>query len=464
MKRSKTLMKRISLFALTAAMIASTFSGCTGGSTSASSGGKAASQSSEEPLTLKFTYRDDGSDTYKKWIDELNKKYNNPKVKIVAAPITASEGDYFTKIALALKSGVNCPDIVTEDTFMLNSDASAGYLEDLTDKLAEWPDWTSQFEEPLKKGVTAADGKVYAVPYSTDSRGLWYNKEIFKKAGLPTDWQPKTWDDVLAACKTIKEKCPDVVPFWMNSGKATGEATSMQTYEMLLYGAGGTLYDESSKKWVVKSSAMTETLNFIDSIYKNGYGPSLSLVLNGEAGNTFARQYMPKGKVGIGLDGYWTSGNWTKGGAAEWEGYTEKVGFAPMPTSKGQEPKTITMSGGWSLAIPKQSKNKEAAWEFLKFAMNKENMLSIDKASGFLTTRKDVAADESFMAIPFNKQATEMLRNAQFRPSVDKYPSVSTKIQAMVESVATGTKPADAMNKYAQDVARIVGNDKVTSK
>jgi multiple sugar transport system substrate-binding protein len=122
------------------------------------------------------------------------------------------------------------------------------------------------------------------------------------------------------------------------------------------------------------------------------------------------------------------------------------------------------MSGGWSLAIPKQSKNKEAAMEFIKFAMNKENMLSIDKSAGFLTTRKDVAEDKDFMAIPFNQQATEMLKNAVFRPAEDKYPAISTEIQSMVESVASGTKPADAIAKYTQNVTRIAGDDKVTNK
>ncbi len=457
-----TLLKRASLVALSAALITGSFAGCSSssGASSQSSGGK----TSDQAVTLKFTYRDDGSNTYKKWIEDVNAKFNNAKIKVVAAPITASEGDYFTKIDLALKSGVNCPDLITEDTFMLNSDAGAGYLENLTDRLNGWSDWKNQFDDKLKKGVTAADGKVYAVPYSTDSRGLWYNKEVFKKAGLPTNWQPKNWDDIFEACKTIKVKCPDVVPFWMNSGKATGESTSMQTYEMLLYGAGGTLYDASTNKWVVKSGEMNDALNFVDKIYKSGYGPSLSLVLNGEAGNTFARQYMPKGKVAIGLDGYWTTGNWAKGGAAEWDGYTEKVGFANMPTSKGQAPGTITMAGGWSLAIPAQSKQKDAAFEVMKFAMNKDNMLAIDKASGFLTTRKDVASDPSFLAIPFNKQATEMLKNATFRPSVDKYSAVTTEIQAMVESVVTGTKPADAINKYSQNVSRIVGSDKIENK
>ena len=152
MKNSKMLMK-ILMLGVSATLMAGTLAGC--GSTSPN-----LSASSDKTITLKFTYRDDGSNTYKKWIEDVNKKYNNPKVKVVATPITASEGDYFTKIDLALKSGVNCPDLVTEDTFMLNSDASAGFLEDLTPKLSAWSDWKNQFSDALKKGVTASDGKV----------------------------------------------------------------------------------------------------------------------------------------------------------------------------------------------------------------------------------------------------------------------------------------------------------------
>lgn len=86
------------------------------------------------------------------------------------------------------------------------------------------------------KEVVTTDGKVYGIPYCTDTRGLWYNREILTTAGVIAegeDWQPKTWDDILDACAKIKDKCPDVVPFWCNSGVATGEATSMQTYEMI---------------------------------------------------------------------------------------------------------------------------------------------------------------------------------------------------------------------------------------
>jgi multiple sugar transport system substrate-binding protein len=276
--------------------------------------------------TITITYRDDGigeEGSFYKWIKEVSASYPNNNVEIKPTPIQASEGDYFAKIALALKSKDTAPDIVTEDTFILNSDASAGFLEPLDERLNGWEDWTNgSFIEAMKKGVTASDGKVYGVPYNTDSRGLWYNKEIFKKAGLPEDWQPKSWDDILSTARTIKEKAgEDVVPIWMNLGKATGEATSMQTYEMLLYGTGDRLFDNDTGKWIIKSQGILDALSFIETINKEKLGPPLSKVLNGQAGNTSSREYLPQGKLAISLDGSWITGNYFESGASPWPEY-----------------------------------------------------------------------------------------------------------------------------------------------
>jgi multiple sugar transport system substrate-binding protein len=419
--------------------------------------------------TITITYRDDGTGengTLYKWIKEVASSYPNKDVIIKQTPIQASEGDYFAKIALALKSKDTAPDIVTEDTFMLSSDASAGLLYSLDDKVKGWSDWTNgSFIEAMKKGVTASDGKIYGVPYNTDSRGLWYNKQIFKQVGLPEDWKPKTWDEVLNAVRTVKEKAAkDVVPIWMNMGKATGEATSMQTYEMLLYGTGERLYDDSGAKWIVKSQGILDALTFIESVNKEKLGPPLSKVLNGQAGNSSSREYLPKGKLAISLDGSWITGNYLPNGAAPWPEYKDILGFAPMPTSKGQSPGSITLAGGWALSIPSNAQHKDEAWDFFKYALNKENTKKLVIASGNITVRADVAKDPEYTKMPFNEIATQYLQNAEFRPARDKYPEVSTQIQTMVESVATGTAPADAMKKYQQDVTRIAGEDHVMVK
>lgn len=418
-----------------------------------------------DKTTLTITFRDDGSNVLRSWFEDAYESYDKKdEIALNIAPITASEGDYFAKVALSLQSADTAPDIVCEDTFQLPSDVAAGYLADLSGYLADFEEWNNgTFYGALVDGVTYEDGSVYGIPYCTDTRGLWYNKEVFALAGIETPWQPKTWQDVLDACATIKEKCPDVVPFWCNSGVATGEATSMQTYEMLLYGTGEQLLDENDK-WIVSSENILGSLEFINSIYSNGYGPSLSKVLNGEAGNTAAREYMPNAKLGITLDGYWMTGNYKENGAAPWAEYEDVLDIAAMPTSEGQEPGSITMSGGWALSIPELSDSKDIAMDFIKHCFDYEIYKKTIIAQGNIATRTDIAEDEEYASQPFMEKCTSFLEGAFYRPRNSQYSTVTTHIQTMVEAVVSGTSPEDAMAQYQSDVTNSVGAENVVEK
>lgn len=427
------------------------------------------SASSGEKQKITWTFRDDGTDletnALYKWITAT---YNNwdkkDQVELDVAPITASEGDYFTKIALQLADPSTCPDLVCEDTFQLPNDVSAGYLTNLDEYVKNYADWNDgKFYESMQKAVTGGDGSVYGIPYCTDTRGLWYNRKVLTDAGVikeGEDWTPKSWADILDACAKIKESSPDVVPFWCNSGVATGEATSMQTYEMLLYGTGERLIGDDNK-WIVNSDGIQDSLQFLSDIYTNGYGPSLSLVLNGQASNTSAREYLPEGKLGISMDGIWITGNWKEGGAAPWTNYQDEVGLAAMPTSEGQDPGTVTLAGGWAFSIPENSDAKDITFEFIQELMNPDNYLQGILDQGNICTRTDIAENADYSAQPFFQQATEFLETADFRPQNDQYSTVSTSIQKMVESVVSGTSPEDAMKQYGTDVARDVGDDNV---
>ena len=237
----------------------------------------------------------------------------------------------------------------------------------------------------------------------------------------------------------------------------------MQTYEMLLYGTGERLITDDGK-WIVKSQGIQDSLQFLSNIYTNGYGPSLSLVLNGQAGNTSAREYFPEGKLAMSMDGIWITGNWKDSGAAPWDGYEDIVGLAAMPTSEGQDPGTITLAGGWAYSIPENSDQKDLTWEFIQQMMQPDIYLKYILQAGNICTRTDTAEEEEYKSQPLFETATEFLETAEFRPQNDQYSTVSTSIQQMVESVVSGTSPEDAMNQYATSVARAVGEDNVVEQ
>lgn len=469
--------KQIAALLLVGTMLMIGCSGSGGGSGSDSGSDSSSGSGSEQEdaadkndsgdkTVLTITYHDNGNnDVIKEWFESAYETYDNKdSIELDIAPITASEGDYFAKVALALQSEDTAPDIVCEDTFQLPADVAAGYLTDISDDLKDFSDWNDgTIYGSLVDGVTYEDGSVYGIPYCTDTRGLWYNKEIFEEAGIETPWEPKTWQDILDACATIKEKCPDVVPFWCNSGIATGEATSMQTYEMLLYGTGEQLLDEDDK-WIVSSDSILDTLTFIHDIYSNGYGPSLSQVLNGEAGNTSSREYMPNGKLAITLDGFWLTGNYKDTGSAPWPEYEEVLDLAPMPTENGDDPGCITMSGGWALAVPEKADEKQEAINFIKHCMSKDVYKDFIIAQGNVATRTDIASDPDYASQPFMEKCTELLDGAYYRPRNSQYSTVTTHIQTMVEAVVSGTDPKDAMEQYKKDVTNSVGEENVVEK
>jgi len=240
-----------------AAVLSVSVAGCGGG------GGNGGSD------TLTVTYQQFGdshvqADFLKSVKAEFEKSHKGITVDL--QPISASEDDYYTKLQLQMRSSQTSPDLVYEDTFLINSDIEAGYLRPLDDHLKTWSDW-DQFQPAAKKAAQALDGKTYGIPDGTDTRALWYNKKLFAQAGLPTDWQPKTWDDVLAAARAIKSKVPGVTPMNVYAGTGVGEAATMQGFEMLLYGTGDTLYDPDAKKWVVGSKGFTDALTFIKTLF-----------------------------------------------------------------------------------------------------------------------------------------------------------------------------------------------------
>lgn len=422
-----------------------------------------------EKSVITVTFRDDGrgeNGSLWKWLQNAYETFEKKdSCELNIAPITASEGDYFAKIALSLQSEKTAPDLVAEDTFQLATDVEAGYLTALDDYLENYTDWTNgSYYHSLKEGVTAADNKVYGVPYNTDSRGLWYNKEIFKQAGLPEEWEPKSWNDILVACQTIKDNVPDVVPFWCNSAVATGEATAMQTYEMLLYGTGERLMDDSTGKWIISSQGILDSLTFLEKIYKDNFGPPLTKVLNGQASNISAREYLPQGKLAISLDGCWITGNYLETGASPWPEYSNVLGFAPMPTQNGDGSGIITLAGGWAWSIPAKSDNKDITMEFIKHLMEPSIYVDAVVSLGSIGTRTDIVYHDKYSSMPFIQTASEYLKDASFRPKNSKYSAVSTHIQTMVEAVVSGTSPADAMATYGVDVTRTVGEDNVIGK
>ncbi|MGW7287085.1 ABC transporter substrate-binding protein [Streptomyces sp. NPDC054847] len=381
----------------------------------------------------------------------------NPGKKVKLVPIQAPDNDYATKAQQMMRSPKTAPDLVYEDTFRINSDIKAGYLKPLDDRLAGWDQW-DRFVDTAKSAAKAEDGKTYGVPDGTDTRGLWFNKEIFAKAGLPADWQPKNWAEILDAARTVKEKVPGVVPLNVYTGKGPGEAAVMQGFEMLLYGTGeDPLYDPSAKKWVTGGQGFKDALDFVGTVYKEKLGPDVSDALDPNVGTRVATEWFPEGKLAISLDGSWMGQNWINKGPKEWPEWSEKLGQAPMPTQHGQAPGKVSMSGGWAWSIPAKAANPDLAFEFVKTLQTRENATKWCVVGAQIAVREDVAADPRYLrSMPGIEFFTGLVQYTHYRPALPVYPQVSTAIGEAMEQVTTGdASAAEAAKAYDEQLKTI---------
>ncbi|MGP4050553.1 extracellular solute-binding protein [Streptomyces sp. 2A115] len=427
------------------------------------------SDSGSDPDTIEVSFKQSTDNAIKvpdTYLADMKKQFEkaNPGKKVKLVPIKAPDSEYYTKLQQMLRSPKTAPDLVYEDTFVINSDITSGYLMPLDPYLEKWEDW-DQFVDSAKAAAQGLDGKTYGVPDGTDTRGLWFDKGIFAKAGLPADWQPKTWDDILEAARTIKEEVPDVIPLNVYTGKPAGEAAAMQGFEMLLYGTatGGNenpLYDPASQKWVTGSQAFRDSLQFVETVFKEKLGPDVSDALDPNIGTRVRGEFLPEGKLGINLDGSWLPQDWLEGAGHEWPEWSEKLGLAYMPTQKGQAPGKVSMSGGWTWSIPSKAANPDLAFDFIKTMQTKANAQKWYIANSGIAVRTDVAEDPEYVkAQPGIKFFTDLVSITHYRPAYPAYPKVSTAIQEAMEGVTTGDSSVEeAASRYDEELRTATDN------
>ncbi|MFI9616615.1 extracellular solute-binding protein [Streptomyces sp. NPDC052023] len=426
-----------------------------------------------DPDTVKVSFKQSTDNSVKvmdTFLADIKKQFEkaNPGKKVELVPIKAPDSEYYTKLQQMLRSPKTAPDLVYEDTFLINSDITSGYLKPLDPYLAKWQDW-NQFIDTAKAAAKGEDGKTYGIPDGTDTRGLWFDKAVFEKAGLPADWQPKTWDDVLEAARTIKRKVPGVTPLNVYTGKPAGEAATMQGFQMLLYGTNdGTadpLYDEQSKKWIAGSKGFKDALTFVETVYKEKLGPDVADALDPNFATRVRGELLPEGKLGINLDGSWLPQDWLEGSGHEWPEWSDKLGLAAMPTQNGQAPGKVSMSGGWTWAIPAKAGNPDLAFEFIKTMQTKANAQKWYVANSGIAVREDVAADPAYVeAQPGIKFFTDLVATTHYRPAFPAYPKVSTAIQEAMEGVTTGEMSVEEAAKAYDEELKSATDDQVIQK
>ena len=309
-------MKKVLAVLLSAVMIlglaacgsssSSTTTTAAGGS---SSGGSSDSGDKIEISVIAAQYGTQTADWWAKFVEDFNA--DNPTINLTVEVV--SWNDIYTVVNTRLSNN-QAPDI-------LNIDVFADYQAD--DLLLPAEDYISEetyakfYESFLEQSVV--DGTVWAVPDLASARAMYYNIDILEECGVEV---PTTWDELLEACATIKEKMPDVYPWGVDLTTDEGQAA----FAYYIWNNGGDFTDEDGN-WTLNSDENVEAIEFLMQLIEEGY-------TNTDPANE--TRYDNQDMLGAGKVAMMIGPNSIPTYVEE-GGYEVNLGFAAIPSNDGCE-------------------------------------------------------------------------------------------------------------------------------
>ncbi len=410
----KTLNKSWLVFALVILLVASLVTGC----------GSNSPAKSKEPVTIEFwhTYSDKEEKVFNEQVIPLfEKKYPNIKVKLTRMP---TEG--LKQQVIAAAAGDAVPDLMRMDIVWLPEFAKLGALMSLDDKQGFADLKAKVFPGPL--ATNQYKGKYYGLPLNTNTKVAIYNKALLAELGLSEP--PKTFDDLIKASETLKDKGK-----WGIGYSGTAPWGSLPYFWSL----GGKITDDKYTKasGYLNSAESVAALEQIVKWYKDGIiGPSLL----GKEPSTW--DGIKKGQYLMIDDGPWfysiLGDEVVKGTVA-----------TPFPSGKGG---SLSVVGGENLVIFKNSKHPNEGWTFMQFLLTDEPQ-TIMAQTGLIPTLKSAANSEKVQANPLNKPYIEQLKTAQPRTPSANWGKIEEALNAAVEKAVRGAAtPQQALDEAAQKI------------
>ncbi len=402
-----------------------------------------------------------------KWITEYGIPKFQDKAKADGKNITVnlvqfggSDEELKARYALDLKAGSGS-DVMAFDGFWVPEFVEGGLLKPLDTvsgaTVNSWEGW-AHIPQPVQE-LLIYKGKRFGVPVGTDARVIWYRKDILKAAGLPDNWQPRSWEELLEAARTIKKAKPDIFPLQINAGTAMGEATTLQGWYMVLLGTGTNVYDFDTGKYPVKGQPILDALNLYKKIYvdeKLG-DARLQLLKDGRDRSFLAFR---DGQIAMLVEGDFMWRSVLASGSTKLDNRDQLVGWAKMPAmapGKGiRKQDYVTASGGNGYVLNPNTKNPAEAWALASFMFSKESLDYIQTFEPRIRSRDDVPVPNEPVMTALAKG---LLPITTIRPADANYSkTVSPEIQLMTERVVSGEMtPQQAMDAYAKAVTAAVG-------
>ncbi|MDU4624764.1 MAG: ABC transporter substrate-binding protein [Enterococcus gallinarum] len=406
-------------------------------------------QTSDGKITLDF-WSFWGSGARQEVIEEIIDDFNQSQDEIEVKYSYQPWGDIWTKSLSAITAG-NPPDVIVQD---INSVAQRAEAQQATNLSEYVKDGMSDEFYPQLWDTVEYEGDPYAIPFNTDTQVIFYNKQIFKEAGISEDQLPQTWDELETVAHKLDVKKGDdferigFYPLW-NLGADV----------WALNADNGVSWFDKDEKVSIDTENKVEALDWILD-WQDYYGQDTINRLEAEFGSGVADPFI-SGLVTM--------------RAQNINYYSSLMENAPDDFDFGviQIPEKEKGSGHWSwgggfvLEVPQGAKNPEASYKFIEYLSTPEVQEKFgEKSFDIMANRtanenlvKNDHLDEKGQMI--YQMADENFANTVITPVPLDAPDFSSLVNEQIDQILLGNKkPAEGLADAQKAVEDLVEQNK----
>jgi multiple sugar transport system substrate-binding protein len=339
--------------------------------------------------TVHFWARQATQGPAKYLVKEFNATHKNLKVVLHLTP----PNDDTSQLATAIRAG-SVPDVVGLNDIDVPQFAHQNALMDITKYVNALP-----FKSALSPGhlkLATIGSTYYGVPYLADLSVLWYNKALFKKAGLDPDKPPASYAEIVSDARAISKLGHGIYGF-----SFAGNCQGCLGFTMLpsMWASGqhmlnGELGQQTAN--VENNAPLKTMLAAYRTMWAEHMTPAADQTQNGL---TWGQDF-EQGKVGI------LPGAYAFATAMTSEQQKKDLADAPLPAVDGGG--YSTFDGGDDFVIPAGAPNASGAWEFIKFALDSKQQFHFP-AVGDTPVRTDILTPEFTKTYPYDAVALKAL-------------------------------------------------------
>lgn len=369
---------------------------------------------------------------------EIVERYNKENDKGITVEMDIMPADSMEEKLPAAIASKTAPALVVKGNFLTPTYTDNEIIVPIDDFFEATGTAKENFSEESLKALEY-QGKQMMIPMQVQSTFLYWNKDLFKAAGLDSETPPTTWEQVAEYAEKITDSSKKIY------GVGFPVTGAPCYFDAMFKANGGDVFSEDGTKSIVNSEANLKTLEYIQELAKAGHTP---------VGATGADtdNLMLAGQLGI-----YCGGPWLISGLKEAE---INFGVTGMPTGEERAAGVIEVQG-FGVTSTCSEAEKEAAYDFIAYWNTDQICKEWSLKNGYPPYLKSLADDEEIQKDEIVSALSSISDfGYNFAPGVKAASQVNTDVLfPMIENVIAGNEPQEELQKAEEEINKILSEE-----